>query len=214
MHQWQQLFAAVLDEHPVVGVRAVTEWHLGRPATRSEREAARHAVRAMERAGRVKLQHVSVPRQADQLGGRLLVAGRGDLRLLEWPNQNGAAALQLEVTRQTSRRPGRPYSGCSPPSTKPRCGWTVSRSVLRNPRSRARWPTPWASHWPDSAEAAASSSGAPDDQVGEGRRRLRTRRPRHNMLPMRPTDQIGRRGRPCARVLSRVMVDSRVPGDA
>src|SRR5918997_655107 len=87
MHQWQQLFAAVLQDHPVVGVRAVIEWHLGRSATRSESEAARRAVRAMERAGRVTLQQVSVPRQPDQLGGRLLVAGRGDLSLLDWPNQ-------------------------------------------------------------------------------------------------------------------------------
>src|ERR671916_190870 len=87
LHQWQQLFAAVLEDHPVVGVRAVIEWHLGRPATRSEREAARHAVRAMERAGRVTLQQVSVPRQPDHLGGRLLLAGRGDLGLLDWPNQ-------------------------------------------------------------------------------------------------------------------------------
>jgi hypothetical protein len=58
----------------------------------------------MERAGRVKLKHVSVPRQPDHLGGRLLLAGRGDLSLLDWPNQTRCAP-QLEPTRQTSTKP-------------------------------------------------------------------------------------------------------------
>jgi hypothetical protein len=68
----------------------------------------------------------------------------------------------------------RPYNGCSPPSMRPPCGLTASRSVPQNPNSPARWPTPWVSPWPDSAEHADSYSGAPDDQVGEGGVGLRT----------------------------------------
>ena len=49
MRHWHELFGGALEEHPVVGVQAVVEWHLGRDATRSEMVAPRRAADVMKR---------------------------------------------------------------------------------------------------------------------------------------------------------------------
>ena len=66
-----------------VGVRAVVEAHLGREATRSERESSRRAAHLLERSGGAKVVHVAVPPSIHRRGGTFLVVVRPDLDVLE-----------------------------------------------------------------------------------------------------------------------------------
>jgi hypothetical protein len=93
--RWQHLLADALNKQPVVGVRAVIEHQLRRPATRAELHAARRAAHRLAEDGRGKLHYVDARRGDKRRRSKMLLIGRVGMPSINWPD---AEALELAAT--------------------------------------------------------------------------------------------------------------------